>query len=112
MKRIFLAFLLLLMPLAPVGWTGMTCTNKQQRVTYNTLYSVGSAVNTAYAAYNDKVVQGSATFSPNVGKAYNDFQSSLNVAVTAAQNNLNAIAPQNVIDLANAVYAAISQFKK
>lgn len=112
MKRLFLAFLLLAMPLAPVGWTGMTCSQSQQRATYNTLYSVGTAVNSAYAAYNDQVVAGKATFSVNVAKAYNDFQSAYNVAVTAAASNPNAIAPQNVVDLANAVYAAIKQFTK
>jgi len=100
------------MPLAPVGWTGMTCSQSQQRLTYNSLASVGLAVNSAYAAYNDQVVAGKATFSPTVAKAYNDFQAAYLVAVTAASNNPNAIAPQNVVDLANAVYAAIKQFTK
>lgn len=111
-QRIFLAFLLLLMPLAPVGWTGMTCSQSQQRVTYNTLYSVGLSVNTAYAAYNDQVVAGKATFSPTVAKAYNDFQAGFSVAVSAAQAGTSSVAPQNIVDLANAVYAAINQFKK
>lgn len=112
MKKLFLAFLLLSMPLAPVGWTGMTCSQSQQRITYNSLATVGQAVNTAYAAYNDQVVAGKATFSSVVAKAYNDFQSGFNVAVTAASNNPQAIAPQNVVDLANAVYVAIKQFTK
>ena len=112
MKRSFLAFLLLCLPLAPVGWTGMTCTPSQQKVTYNTLASVGTAVNTAYAAYNDQVVRGQATFSPSVAKAYNDFQAGFGVAVAAASANPSAVAPQNVVDLANAVYAAIKQFTK
>ena len=112
MKRLFLAFLLLAMPLAPVGWTGMTCSQTQQRTTYNTLYTVGLGVNSAYAAYNDKVVQGKATFSPSVAKAYNDFQAAFGVAVNAAQAGTSALAPQNVQDLANAVYAAINQFTK
>ncbi len=112
MKRIFLAFLLLSMPLAPVGWTGMTCSQSQQRVTYNSLYSVGLGVNSAYAAYNDQVVAGKSTFSPNVAKAYNDFQAAFNLAVQAAQLNTKAIAPQSLIDLANTVYATIKQFTK
>ena len=109
MKRLILAFLLLAMPLAPMGWTGMTCTPSQQRVTYNTLYSVGSLVNTAYAAYNDQVVAGKAKFSPTVAQAYNSFQALLNAAVTAAQNNTAAPSPANVTDSANAVLAQIKQ---
>ncbi len=100
------------MPLAPMGWTGMTCTPSQQKATYNTLSSVGLAVNSAYAAYNDQVVTGKATFNVTVAKAYNDFQSVFGVAVAAASTNPQAIAPQNVVDAANAVYAAIKQFTK
>ncbi len=110
MRTFLFAFLILVTPLAPVAFTG--CTTTQTRVTYNSLFSVGTAVNSAYAAYNDQVVAGKATFSPNVAKAYNDFQSVFNVAVTAASTNPNAIAPQNVVDSANAVYAAIKQFTK
>jgi len=109
LNRIFLSIALLSLPIMPV-MTG--CTISQQRVTYNSLYSVGQAVNSAYAGYNDQVVAGKATFSPNVAKDYNDFQAALSVATQAAQMNPNAIAPQNVVDLANAVYAAIKQFTK
>ena len=111
MKRLFLAFLLLAMPLAPVGWTGMTCSQNQQRVTYNTLSSLGLSVNSAYAAYNDQVVKGTATFSPTVASAYNKFQASYAVAVAGAQT-ANDPAPANLQDLANAVFTAINQFKK
>ena len=112
MKRIFLAALLLTMPPSPVGWTGMTCSNSQKTITYNSLYSVGLAVNAAYSAYLDKVVAGTATFNSGVATAYNDFQSAFGVAVAAAQMNNAAVAPQNVVDLANKVYAAIKQFTK
>lgn len=91
--------------------TGMTCSQSQQRVTYNTLYSVISAVNAAYSAYNDQVVAGKAAFSPNVAKIYNDFQSAAVVAINSAQT-LQAPAPQNLVDLANSLYAAINQLKK
>jgi len=111
MKILNLLFLSVCLASFPLV-TGMTCSKSQQRITYNSLYSVGVGVNTAYAAYMDQVVSGKATFSPNVGKAYNDFQSAFNVAVVAASNNPQAIAPQNVVDLANAVYAAIKQFTK
>lgn len=112
MKRLFLAVLLLAMPLAPVGWTGMTCTSKQQQITYQTLATIGSAVNTAYSAYMDQVVSGRATLNPSVAKAYDDFQKAYAVAVSAASMNPQAIAPQNVIDLANTVLALVKQFSK
>ena len=89
---------------------GMTCSQSQQTITYNTLYSVGQAVNQAYSAYMDQVVAGKATFSTTVAKAYNDFQAAFLVAVTAAQT-VNAPAPQNITDLANALYSAINQLK-
>lgn len=110
MKRLILAFLLLLIPLSPVGWTGMSCKPSQQRITYNTLSSVGQAVNAAYAAYNDQVIAGKATFSTQVAQKYNEFQAALSVAVNAAQNVTTAPAPQNITDLANAVYGLIKQF--
>lgn len=112
MKRILLAFLLLSMPLAPMGWTGMTCTHSQHRTTYNTLYSVGLGVNQAYAAYLDQVVAGKATFNAGVADKYNKFQAAYGVAVQAASMNTNAIAPPDLVTLANEVYALIAQFKK
>ena len=111
MKILNLLFLSVCLAVFPVT-SGMTCKPSEQRITYNSLYGVGTGVNSAYAAYMDQTVAGKATFSPNVGKAYNDFQSAFNVAVVAASNNPQAIAPQNVVDLANAVYAAIKQFQK
>lgn len=112
MKRLLLAFLLLCLPLAPVGWTGMTCSQNQTTATYNTLLTIGTAVNSAYAAYNDQVVAGKATFNTNVAKAYNDFQAGYLVAVNASSGVLSAPAPANLTDLANAVYAAIKQYTK
>ena len=110
MKRIFLALLLLSMPFVPTGTTGMSCKPQQQRITYNTLSTVGISVNQAYAAYNDQVVAGKATFSPSVAQKYNEFQAAFSVAVNAAQNVTTAVAPQNVTDLANAVLVLIKQF--
>lgn len=111
MKRflslIFLGLCLSTFPLV----TGMTCSQSQQTITYNSLFSVGQAVNQAYAAYMDQVVAGTAKFDVSVAKAYNDFQAAFLVAVNSAQT-INAPAPANIQNLANAVYAAIAQFKK
>lgn len=113
MKRLFLAVLLLAMPLAPVGWTGMTCGNPTvQRTTYNTLASVGAAVNTAYSAWNDQVVAGRAAFNASVADKYNTFQKSYAVAVQAASMNANALAPADLVTLANETIALIKQFTK
>lgn len=98
------------MPFVPSGTTGMSCKPSQQRITYNTLSTVGLSVNQAYAAYNDQVVAGKATFSPSVAQKYNEFQAAYAVAVSAAQNVTTAIAPQNVTDLANSVFTLIRQF--
>jgi hypothetical protein len=76
------------------------------------LYTAGTGVNTGYAAYLDQVVAGKATYSTSVAKAFNDFQAAYNVAVNVASQNLSALAPQNIVDLANAFYAAVKQFTK
>ena len=104
---LFLSLCLVSFPLT----TGMTCSKSQQTITYNTLYSVIGSVNTAYIAYNDEVVAGKVKFSPNVAKIYADFQAAALVAINSAQT-INAPAPQNLVDLANSLYAAINQLKK
>lgn len=113
MKRI-VSLLMLAVSLASFPLvTGMTCSQSQQRIAYNTLYSTGLAVNSAYAAYLDLVVQGKVNKEsvPQVTKAYNDFQAAFSIAVTAAQMNLKAVAPQNVVDLANSVIGLINTIK-
>ncbi len=107
LKLLILSLCLASFPLV----TGMTCSTSQQRVTYNTLYTVGQAVNSAYSAYMDQVVAGKATFNVAVANAYNQFQVAFAIAVQSAQT-LNAPAPASLTDLANAVYAAIKQFTK
>lgn len=111
MKRLFLALLLLAMPLAPVGWTGMTCSSSQQRITYNTLATVGQAVNTAYAAYLDQVVAGKATYSVAVANDYNKFQGLFNTAVQAASMNLASPASADLQSLAASIVSNIATLK-
>ncbi len=112
MNRLFLAFLLLALPIAPVGLTGASCPAKQQTITYNTLATVGQGVNAAYAAWNDQVVQGRAIFNVTVADKYNAFQKAYAVAVQAASMNINAIAPADLITLSNELLALIKQFTK
>ncbi len=112
MNRLFIAFLLLALPIAPVGLTGASCPAKQQTIAYNTLATVGQGVNAAYAAWNDKVVQGTATFNVAVADKYNAFQKAFAVAVQAASMNMNAVAPSDLVTLSNEVLALIKQFTK
>ncbi len=111
MKKLFLALLLLAMPFTPTGWTGMTCSQNQQSTTFKSLATLGQGVNTAYAAWNDQVVAGKATFNPAVAAAYNKFQAGYAVAVGAGTLTTGP-APSNLTDIANEVYAAIQQFTK
>ncbi len=113
-KSLIAAFLIVATPLAPIALVAPIAITgcATNRVTYNTLLTVGTAVNSAYAAYNDQVVAGKATFNVSVASGYNKFQALYAAAVQAAQMNPNAIAPQDVIDLANQVLALIKQFTK
>lgn len=89
------------------------CTTSQQTVTYTTLASIGTAVDNAEKAYLDLVVTGkisSATLAQE-SKIYNDFQAAYRVAVAAAQGSTLSVAPQNVLDLGNAVIAFIDQLQ-
>lgn len=91
----------------------MTCANKTvQKTTYNTLASVGLSVNSAYSAWSDQVVAGKATFNASVATKYNQFQSAYAVAVQTASMNANALAPADLVTLANETIALINQFKK
>lgn len=114
MKRIFsiLTLAACLMALTPIIQTG--CTTTQQTVTYNTLYSVQKGVIAAYSGYNDLVVAGKidAASLPSVAKAYQKYQVAYSLALSAAQFNPQAIAPPDVIQLANELLNAISLFTK
>ena len=77
------------------------CAIFQSRTSYNSLATVGNAVNSAYPAYLDLVVQHQvATNSvPAVTRAYNDFQAGYALAVNAAQTNLTNATPTSVLVL-------------
>lgn len=87
--------------------TGMTCSQSQQKTTYTTLFGIGTAVNSAYAAYMDQVVAGKSTFNAKIAQGYNDFQAALSAAVTIAQGNTAAVAPSALIDQGNALITSI-----
>jgi len=94
MKRIFLAGLLLAMPLAPVGWTGMTCANNNQTA-YQTIGAAEAAVLAANSAFLDSVVTGLTPTNsvPQVEAAFNDTQMALHTAASIASGGNNAPIP-------------------
>lgn len=89
------------------------CTATQQKVTYNTIYSVEVSTKAAYDSYLTLVVKGQTTtnFVPQVTKVFNDFQAGAILATVATQNNTNALAPSSLIDEANAVINLINVVK-
>lgn len=102
----------LAVPVAPLVLT--SCSTSQQRITYNTLASVGMTVNSTYSGYLDGVVQGKVGTNdvPKVSAFYNQFQAAYAVAIAAAQFNPTNIAPQNVVDLATQLVNLIATIKK
>jgi len=103
MKRTFLAFLLLLLPFAPVGWTGMTCANNN-KTAYQTIGATEAAVLAANGAYLDSVVIGVAPTNnvPKVEAAFNDTQLALRTAAALASGGLSAPVPATVLAKATA----------
>ena len=88
------------------------CSTTQQRTTYNTLASVEATATATVDGYFLAAVKGLAPTNgiPTVSKAYNEFQSTMTVAIDLAQNNSNALASSNVLQELSDVVKAVSQF--
>ena len=89
------------------------CTTNQQKIAYNTLYSVEKSTTAAYDGYIDSVIKGISTTNgvPRVSRAYNTFQASFLVALDAAQFHTNALAPSALIVESMDVINLINQVK-
>lgn len=89
------------------------CTTTQQKATFNTLYSLENTTTGVYDGYIALVAKGSVPTNgvPSVSKAFNDFQASMQVAVILAQNNINAIAPSNLVAEATSISTLITQLE-
>jgi len=113
MKRLFLSILLLSMPLAPIGWTGMTCKNNNQTA-YQTIGATEAAVSAANLAYLDLVVTGKSPTNnvPKVEAAFNDTQLALRTAASMASGGTSAAVPLAVLtkatDFTNTINSATS----
>ncbi len=81
-----------------------------QRVTYNTLASIGSATDAAVKGYFDAVVHGTVKTNgvPAVAKAYSNFQLAFGTALVLANNDTNAVVSSGVATASAAVTAAIA----
>ena len=110
MKFLRLLPLFLCLSVFPVT-SGMSCKPTQQRVTYNTLATIGQTVNKAYAAYLDQVVAGKAKYSQTLAQDYNKFQGLYNTAVQAASMNLQAPTPTDLEGLGRSIITAINTLK-
>ena len=87
------------MLLLTAGFLVAGCTSTQQRVAFNTLYSVEQSTTAALNSYDTLVIKGSVPTNdvPQISAAYNTFQAAFLVALDAAQFNTNAIAPPALI---------------
>lgn len=88
------------------------CTSTQQRTTYNTLAATEATATAAVDGYFLATVKGLADTNgiPKVSKAFNEFQSVMQVAVVLAQNNSNALASSNVLQELSQVVATVAEF--
>ena len=86
------------------------CTTTQQTTAYQTLYGLEVATTGAYDGYTAAVIKGAIPTNsvPQVSKAFNDFQAAEQVAVIAAANNTNALAPANLVTESTAVINLIT----
>lgn len=86
------------------------CTTTQQSVTYKTLFGLETATVGAYDAYSASVIKGAIATNdvPKVSHVFNDFQASMQVAIVAAQNNTNALAPASLVQESDAVINLIT----
>lgn len=76
-----------------------SCTTNQQRIAYNSLYTVEKTTTGAYDGYIDSVIKGVTPTNgvPKVSGLYTKFQASFLVALDAVQFNTNAVAPASLV---------------
>ena len=88
----------------------ISCTTTQQTAAYKTLYGLEVATTGAYDGYTAAVIKGAIPTNsvPQVSKAFNDFQAAEQVAVIAAANNTNALAPANLVMESTAIINLIT----
>ena len=96
----------------PVVFTA--CTTSQQRISYNSLYSVGKSVDVAYRSYLDLVLAGKVKTNsvPAISKQYNEFQQAFGAAVVVLTLNTNAPASTAITAQASELIGNIAKAKE
>lgn len=89
------------------------CNTSQQKITYNTLFSVEKVTTGAFDGYVSEVVKGNITTNglPIVANKFNQFQNSFLLILDAARYNTNAIAPQSLVVESQDIINLISNLK-
>lgn len=96
---------------AALLFISIACNTTQQRIAANTISSLDAVATGAVDNYYAATLKGLAPTNgiPTVSKAYNIFHKDLVVAIDFAQNNTNALAPENLtaeaLDVVDAVTA-------
>lgn len=90
------------------------CTTSQQRVAYNSLYTVETTTTATVDGYYLAAAKGIAPSNGvhQVSVAYNDFHVAFLVALDAAQYNTNALAPLALQQESADVIGLVGQFWK
>lgn len=118
MKKLFLSGLFalsIIFGFAAITNTG--CKTSQQRISYNTLYSVQTVTVGAFDGYVAQVIKGNIPTNslPQVSRKFNIFQASYRVALDAVQYNTNALAPDSLLvisgDLINLINSTTPKSK-
>jgi hypothetical protein len=104
--------LLILIGIVATTLFATSCSTSQQRTTYNTLAATEATATATVDGYFLAAAKGLASTNgiTTVAKAYNDFQSTMQVAVILAQNNSNVLASSNVMQELSTVVSAVAQF--
>ena len=89
------------------------CSTSQQRQAYNSLYTVGQTVDSAYKSYLDLVVNGKVATNdvPRISGYYADFQRAYGLAVGVVATAKNVPPSPEVSSAANRILSAITQAK-
>jgi len=71
---------------------GSTCNQSQQRITFNTISSMESGVDSAYKAYLDLVVTGKVSTNavPSISQKYDLFQTAVRTSITVSTLSSNS----------------------
>jgi len=94
----FISIALLAATLCLVDLSLVGCSTPQQRVAYNTIFTVEQTASAAVDGYYAAVIKGLATTNevPQVSQAYNHLQIACTIAASTTEAGTNVLAPANI----------------